>query len=175
MHLKGLVRHFQKMLLFTMLWLNALKILVFEIKELLNFSGVSIVFDILIANISWTVAQTTINHIIFWKTVIRTIRSIYKNCFNRLRFLAEVSTKLQKMHFFGQFKDHNSGRNHRNYINDPIFVYFFCSVCQIHFYIWKWSKFIFLWSPLWSILVCKIPQFWAKATDLDSPLYFSRK
>ena len=52
MHLKGLVRHFQKMLLFTMLWLNALKILVFEIKELLNFSGVSIVFDILIANIS---------------------------------------------------------------------------------------------------------------------------
>ena len=26
--------------------------------------------------------------------------------FNRLRFLAEVRTKLQKMHFFGQFKDH---------------------------------------------------------------------
>ena len=30
---------------------------------------------------------------------------IYKNCFNRLSFLAEVSTKLQKMHFFGQFKE----------------------------------------------------------------------
>ena len=71
-------------------------------------------FYILIANVSWTVAQTPINHIIFWKTVIRTFRSIYVNCFNRLRFLAEVSTKLQKMHFFGQFKDHNSGRKHRN-------------------------------------------------------------
>ena len=39
---------------------------------------------------------------------------IYVNCFNRLRFLAEVSTKLQKMHFFGQFKNHNSGRKHGN-------------------------------------------------------------
>ena len=29
----------------------------------------------------------------------------------RLRFLAQASTKLQKMHFFGQFKDHNSGKN----------------------------------------------------------------
>ena len=25
------------------------------------------------------------------------------------------------------------------------------------------SEFIFMWSPLWSILVCKIPQFWAKS------------
>ena len=31
-----------------------------------------------------------------------------------------------------------------------------------------------MWSPLWSILVCKIPQFWAKATALDSPSYSSR-
>ena len=38
-------------------------------RALLNFCWVSIVFDILIANISWTVAQTPINHIIFWKTV----------------------------------------------------------------------------------------------------------
>ena len=83
-------------------------------RTLLNFCWVSIVFDILIANISWTVAQTPINHIIFWKTVMKIFRSIYVNCFNRLRFLAEVSTKLQKMHFFGQFKDHNSGRKHGN-------------------------------------------------------------
>ena len=68
-----------------------------------------------------TVAQTPINHIIFWKTVIRTLRYIYVNYFNRLRFLAEVSTRLQKMHFFGQFKDHNSGRNNGNCTNDPIF------------------------------------------------------
>ena len=83
-------------------------------RTLLNFCWVSIVFDILIANISWTVAQTPINHIIFWKTVIKTFRSIYVNCFNILRFLAEVSTKLQKIHFFGQFKDYNSGRKHGN-------------------------------------------------------------
>ena len=58
-------------------------------------------FDILIANISWTVAQFLIRHNIFWKTVTKTFRSIYVNCLNTLRFLAEVSTKLQKMHFFG--------------------------------------------------------------------------
>ena len=61
----------------------------------------SFFFDILIANISWTVAQFLIRHNIFWKTVIKTFRSIYVNCLNTLRFLAEVSTKLQKMHFFG--------------------------------------------------------------------------
>ena len=54
----------------------------------------SIFFDILIANISWTVAWTPINHTIFWKSGKRTFRCIYVNCFNRLRFLAEVSTKL---------------------------------------------------------------------------------
>ena len=50
----------------------------------------------------------------FLKTVIRTFRSIYVNCFSRFRFLAEGSKKMQKMHLFGQFKDHNSGRKHGN-------------------------------------------------------------
>ena len=85
-------------------------ITVWNRRTLLNSCWVNIVFDNLIADISWMVAQTPINHIIFWKTVIRTFRFIYVNCFNRLRFLAEVSTKLQKMHFFVQFKDHNSGK-----------------------------------------------------------------
>ena len=40
---------------------------------------------------------------------------MYVNCSNTLRLLAEASTKLQKMHFFAQFKDHNSGRKHGNY------------------------------------------------------------
>ena len=44
----------------------------------------------------------------------KAFRSIFANCFNTLSFLAEVSTRLQKMHPFGQFKDHNSGRKHRN-------------------------------------------------------------
>ena len=63
-------------------------------KILLNFCWVSLFFDILITNISWAVARTAINHSIFWKSVMRTFRCIYVNCFNGLRFLAEVSTKL---------------------------------------------------------------------------------
>ena len=63
-------------------------------RILLNFWWVSICLDILIANISWIVALTPINHSIFWKSVMRTIRCIYVNCFNRLGVFAEVSTKL---------------------------------------------------------------------------------
>ena len=98
-------------------------------------------------------AQTPINYIIFCITVIRTFRSIYINCFNRLRFLAEVISKLQKMHFFGKFKDHKSERKHWNWTNDHIFSSTFSTltVCNIRFYITKWSKFIFMWSPLWSV------------------------
>ena len=40
--------------------------------------------------------------------VMRTFRYIYVNYFSGLKFCAEISTKLQKMHYFGQFKDHNS-------------------------------------------------------------------
>ena len=60
--------------------------------------------DILIANMNGgseikMVAQTPIRHVIFWETVIKTFRSIYVNWFNTLRFLADVSTKLQKIYF----------------------------------------------------------------------------
>ena len=81
-------------------------------RILLTFCWLSIFFYVLIANISWTVAQTPINHIIFWKSVLRTFRCLYVNSFNRLRCLAEVSTKLQKLHFFGQIKYYNLGRKH---------------------------------------------------------------
>ena len=77
-------------------------------KILLSFCLVSIFFDILIANMSWKMVENPINHIIFSKSVMRTLRCIYVNTFNRLRFLAEISTKLQKMHFLGQITDHNS-------------------------------------------------------------------
>ena len=80
-------------------------------KILLNFCWASIFFDILITNISWAVAQTPIGHTIFWK---RTFRYIHVNTLNRFRFLAEVSSKLQKMQFFGQFRGHNSGRKNEN-------------------------------------------------------------
>ena len=42
--------------------------------------------------------------------MMRSFRWIEINYFNIFRFLAEVSTNLQKMHYFGKFKDHNSGK-----------------------------------------------------------------
>ena len=41
-----------------------------------------------------TVSHSIINNINFWKSKTRTFRCIYINCFNQLRFLTEVSTKL---------------------------------------------------------------------------------
>ena len=79
-------------------------------RILLNFCQASISFDILITNISRTVAQNSINHSLFWKSVMRTFRCIYVNWFNRIRFLAEVSTKLQVIQLFRQFKDHRNGK-----------------------------------------------------------------
>ena len=46
---------------------------VWSARILLNFCWVSIFFNILIVNISWTVAQTLINHNSFWKSVMRTL------------------------------------------------------------------------------------------------------
>ena len=66
-------------------------------------------------------AQPPVNRIIFWKSLMRTFRCIYENCFNRVRILAEGSTKLLKMDFFGQFKDHNSGRKHETRQMTPFF------------------------------------------------------
>ena len=63
-------------------------------RILLDFCWVSIFFDTLMTNTSWMKTQTHMKHTIFWKSVMRTFRWIYLNCFNRLRFLAEVSTKL---------------------------------------------------------------------------------
>ena len=72
----------------------AMDVSVWSQRILLNFSWGSTFFDILIVNISWTLAQIPINHSIFWKSIVRTFRCIYVNYFKKLRFLAEVSTKL---------------------------------------------------------------------------------
>ena len=138
---------------------------------ILGFWQSFLIFSLLI----WTVAHTPIRHVIFWDTVIKTFRSIYVNCFNTLRFLAEVSTKLQKMYILDNLRTITKEGSMETRQMTPFFIYFFFYFCNILFHIWKWSKFIFLWSTLRSILVCKIPQFWAIATDSDSPSYFSRK
>ena len=68
------------------------------------------------------------------------------------------------MHFFRQFKDHNSGKEIENYKHDPIFWSTFSvqHACNIHFWIWKYLN-SFSISLFLSILVCKIPQFFAKS------------
>ena len=87
------VTHFLKMVLFMThcFW----DIRVWSWRILLNFSWATIVFDILIANISWTMAETSINQIIFWKSVMRNFRCIYVIFSNGIGFIAEISTKLK--------------------------------------------------------------------------------
>ena len=75
MHLRRLVTHFQKkVFIYYSVTYCFGDIGVSSWRILLNSCCVSIFFDILIANISWTVVQTPINHIIFWKSVTRTFR-----------------------------------------------------------------------------------------------------
>ena len=114
-----------------------------------------------------TVSHSIINNTIFWKCVTRPFRCIDENCFNRLRFLANVSTKSQKMHFFRKFRTITQEKNLKTRQMTPFFSSTFSAptVCNIPFWIWKYPKFIFMWSPLWSILVCKILQFLAKSSQ----------
>ena len=51
-----------------------------------------------------TVSHSITNNISFWKCMTRPFRYIYVNCFNWLRYLVEVSTKLQKKHFLDNFR-----------------------------------------------------------------------
>ena len=110
-------------------------------------------------------------HVAYCQSVMRTFRCIYVNSLDRLRFLDEVRTKFQKIHFIGQFQDHNSGRKHGNQTNDPMFSSNFSllTVCNIYFVYLKTVKVHFhvvlpLVHSFWSITM---PQFWAKATDLS--------
>ena len=78
--------------------------------------------------------------------------------FNRLIFIAEVSKKLQKCTFLTTITLNGNMKLRQ--------------MTQFHlsnsFGIWKYSKFFFMLSPLWSILICTIPQvltksiFWQK-------------
>ena len=43
------------------------------------------------------------------------------------------------------------------------FTFSALTVCNIYFWIWNYSKLVFICSPLSSILVCKITQSWVKS------------
>ena len=109
-------------------------------------------------------SHSIVNNNIFWKRVTRPFRCIYDvNCFKILRFFCWDQHKFEKMHFFQQLKDHNSGREHENYINDPFFHLLFLLYLLVTF-ISEFENTLnsFSNSLLRSILVCKIPQFLQK-------------
>ena len=109
----------------------------------------------LTTNISWTVGQTPINYIIFWKSVIRTFRCIHVKFFNRLRFLDEVyckkCTSLNNLRTITQ-EGNMEAREMTPFFSSPFSA---LTVCNSHFCISKYSKFIFMWS----ILFCRTPKF----------------
>ena len=72
-------------------------------------------------------------------------------------FSLRLAQICKKMYYFGQFKGHNSVRKKETEQMTPFLLLLF--VCDIHFFIWKLSKFIFMGPSLWSILFCKIPEF----------------
>ena len=133
MHLKGLVTHFQKLVLLIMLWLTVSEVWVFEVEEFLRtFCWVSICFDTLIANMSWTVAQTHINHSILWKSVMRPFRCIYVNCFNNLDFLLRSAENCKKCTFLDNLQTITQVGNMETRQMTPIFSSIFSAltVCK---------------------------------------------
>ena len=64
--------------------------------------------------------------------MMSSFRCVEINCFNRFRFLAEVSANLQKMDYFEQFKGHNSERKKGNSWG-PSFVRPFWSAKYLNF------------------------------------------
>ena len=96
---------------------------------------------------------------------MRCFRCIYVNCFNILIFFCWCQHKIEKMHFFWQFQDHNSGRELENYTNDCIFFHFLFLLYLLVTFISEFENTLnsFSNSLLQSILVCKIPQFFSKS------------
>ena len=107
-------------------------------RALLNFCWASIFFDILIANIS-TVNQTLITHIIFWKSVMRTLTCIYVNCLTDLSFLLKTSQNYKRFTFLDNLRTITYEGIVETRRMTPFFSSTFSAltVCNIQFCIWK--------------------------------------
>ena len=138
------------------------KMLTQMIKKMLTQQKINKILQFQIPDISKIISHNIINNTTFWKYVTRPSRYIYVNCFNRPRFLVDVTTKIA-------FLDNLRTITHKGNMKTRQMTLFFhllfsdLTVCNIHFWIWKYSKSIFMWLTLWSILVCKIPQFLAES------------
>ena len=109
---------------------------------------------------SETVSHSIINNTNFWKCVTRPFRCIYVNCFNRLRFLAEVSTNLQKIHFLDNLRTITQEGSMETKQMTSFFSCTFSNLFVIFISEFENAQNAF---SCWSILVCKIPQFLAKS------------
>ena len=112
---------------------------------LLHLCWVSTFLDIFL---KLSISRTSIKNTIFWKSIMRSFRWIGINCFYIFRFLVEVSTNLQKMHYFGNLRTITKERNKEIRQMTPFFssTFWALTVCEIHFCIWKLLKFIFMGS-----------------------------
>ena len=125
---------------------------------------------------SETVSHSIIKNTVFLKSITRPLTCIHLSFFSRLKFFLRSAKNCKKC-TFQTIKYHKQKGNMKTSQVTPSFMYFFftLTVCNIHFYIWKSSKLIFMWFSFWSILVCKTPYFWALTTNLGSLSYFSRE
>ena len=101
------------------------------------------------------ISRTPIKNTIFWKSMTRSFKWIKINCFNVFRFFPEVSTNFKKMHYFGQFKNHNSGKkNIKLYKWHHFFDLLFEFLPVIFIFVFEnCRKFIFMgfsFRPFWS-------------------------
>ena len=109
-----------------------------------------------------TWSHSIVNNNIFWKRITRRFRCIYVNCFNILRLFCWGQHKIEKMHFFDNFRVITQEGNMKTAQMTPFFfIYFFYLLVRfISEFENTWNSFSN--SLLWSILVCKIPQFLLK-------------
>ena len=103
----------------------------------------------------------------FLKVRNETFRYIYVICFNRFRFLAEVRTKSQKMHFEGNMGTRQMSPFLSLIFLLKLFVTFISEIENTQNSIPCGPTI----APFWSV---KCLSFWPKATDSDSSSYFSR-
>ena len=84
-------------------------------------------------------AQTPINHSIFWKSVMRTFRCIYVNYFNSLDFLLSSAQNCKKCTFLDDLQTITQVGNMETRQMTPIFSSIFSTltVCNIHLFYWK--------------------------------------
>ena len=85
-----------------------------------------------------------------------------RNCFNRFRYLGEVRTNLQKCTILGNLRTITQEGKKETKQLTPFFILSLSSNCSLIFtFVFENCQNSFSWRlPHWSILVCKVPEFW---------------